>query len=173
MFADTYADVVRFTERRADAAHAEDVAAEVFVTAWRRFDDAPRTHGDQRAWLFGITRNCLLNARRGLQRRDALAVRIAEAMLVHPPPGESGPDLVALRVDLAQAWRRLDPGDQEVLALTVFEDLTSPQAGRVLGITSAAYRLRLMRARRTLRRHLDTGDEPTTAQPGARQETWS
>lgn len=64
-------------------------------------------------------------------------------------------DLVARRVDLAAAWRRLDAADQEVLGPTVFEDLTSPQAGSVLGITGAAYGLRLMRARRALHRHLD------------------
>jgi len=58
--------------------------------------------------------------------------------------------------------------DQEVLALTVFEDLTSPQAARVLGITPPAYRLRLMRARRELRRHLDAADTATacTIDPG-------
>ncbi|XVX20441.1 sigma factor-like helix-turn-helix DNA-binding protein [Actinomycetota bacterium] len=69
-------------------------------------------------------------------------------------------------MDLAHAWRRLSPVDQEALALAVYEDLTSPQAARVLGISAAAYRLRLMRARRALRRELElAGDTPQTTTP--------
>lgn len=45
----------------------------------------------------------------------------------------------------------------------MFEDLTSPQAAQVLGITSAAYRLRLLRARRALRRQQDLADSTFTA----------
>ena len=63
-------------------------------------------------------------------------------------------DGVAARVDLVRAWQRLSPEDQQVLTLTVFEDLTGPQAARVLGISRAAFSLRLLRARRRLRRHL-------------------
>ena len=153
-YADAYADVLRFVERRVLAGHAEDVVAEAFLAAWRRFEDAPQSRSDQRAWIFGIARNCLLNARRGLRRGDALAVRIGEALMVQAQPSAADTDLLALRADLARAWRELAPDEQEVLALTVFEDLTSPQAGLVLGISSAAYRLRLMRARASLRRLL-------------------
>ena len=56
-------------------------------------------------------------------------------------------DLVAQRLDLAGAWLRLSETDQEVMSLTVFDDLSSLQAGGVLGISAASYRLRLLRAR--------------------------
>ncbi len=164
LFTDAYQDVLRFAQRRVHPSHAEDVVAEAFVVAWRRLDDAPRRPDDLRAWLFGITRNHLLNARRGQGRRDALAVRIAETA-THSWSQHPSVDLVPHRLDLAAAWRRLSPADQEVLALTVFEDLTSPQAARVLGITPPAYRLRLMRARRELRRHLDAADTATACTP--------
>ena len=52
--------------------------AEAFLVAWRRLEDAPSSHGDLRAWLFGITRHCLMNARRGQDRQEALAVQLAE-----------------------------------------------------------------------------------------------
>ena len=158
LYADTYGDVLRFAQRRVHPSHAEDVAADAFMVAWRRLDDAPRGRDDLRAWLFGIARHCILNilnAQRGQQRRDALAVRVAEAVPASGLVDGDRADLVVQRVDLAAAWRKLSPGDQEVLSLSVFEDLTSPQAGRVLGISGASYRLRLMRARRALRRHLD------------------
>ena len=63
-------DVLRFAQRRVHPSHAEDVVAEAFLVAWRRLDDAPPRSADLRAWLFGITRNHLLNARRGQDRRD-------------------------------------------------------------------------------------------------------
>lgn len=54
---DTYADVLRFAQRRGDPAHADDVVAETFLVAWRRLDDLPRRPDDVRAWLFGIARH--------------------------------------------------------------------------------------------------------------------
>lgn len=153
LYADAYVDVLRFAQRRVHPSHAEDVAAEAFLVVWRRMDEAPARPGDLRAWLFGIARNSLLNARRGEQRREALTVR-----LVDSPAGAyvtpCAADTVAHRLDLGAAWARLSAVDQEALALTVLDDLTSPQAARVLGITPAAYRLRLLRARRSLRREL-------------------
>jgi RNA polymerase sigma-70 factor (ECF subfamily) len=41
LYADAYADVLRFAERRVDASHAEDATADAFLVAWRRLDDAP------------------------------------------------------------------------------------------------------------------------------------
>lgn len=151
-FAQTHPDLLRFAQRRVHPSHAEDVVADAFLVAWRRFDEAPATPGDRRAWLFGIARNCLLNTRRGDQRRAALAVRVADAV---PGGATWTADEIAERVDLARAWHHLDAAQQEVLALTAFDDLTSAQAARVLGTTPTGYRLRLMRARRSLRRHLD------------------
>lgn len=154
LYANGYSDVLRFAQRRVHPSHAEDVAADAFLVAWRRLDDAPDKPDDVRAWLFGIARHCLLNTRRGLGRRDALAVRLSEA--VPCAAAVDGPEagLVALRLDLAAAWRQLSDIDQEALSLVVFEDLSSPQAARVLGVTAAAYRVRLLRARRALRRQL-------------------
>lgn len=157
LYGATYDDVLRFVQRRVHPSHAEDVVADTFVVAWRRVDDLPRLADDQRAWLFGIARNCLLNSRRGQGRHESLAVRIAEAGTTSPALLAGGPDpeYAGLRLDLARAWRKLSDEEQEVLALSAFDELTSPQAGRVLGISSAAFRLRLMRARRSLRGHLD------------------
>jgi RNA polymerase sigma-70 factor, ECF subfamily len=71
-------------------------------------------------------------------------------------------DGVATRIDLARAWQRLSADDRQVLTLTVFEHLTEPQAARLLGISRPAFSLRLLRARRRLRRHLQREALPTT-----------
>lgn len=147
-----YADLLRFVTRRVHPSHAEDVVADVFLVAWRRVVDLPVETDDQRAWLFGIARNTLLGHHRSGRRREALAVRIAQ----HPPTGgDVDPDLIATRVDLARVWPSLPADQQEVIALTVWDGLDGPGAARVLGVTAVAYRLRLSRARRTLRRLLD------------------
>lgn len=155
----TYADVLRFVQRRVPHDRAEDVVAETMLVAWRRVDALPADLDSQRAWLFGIARNCLLNDRRGARRGEALAVRIAST--VSPPTAASDTAAeVDHRVDLARAWAALGPAEQEVLALTVFDGLDSACAGEVLQISAGAYRLRLSRARRALRAHLDDTPVP-------------
>lgn len=154
LYAATYDPVLRFAQRRADPHEAQDITADTFLVAWRRLDDVPTRPEERLPWLYAVARNCLLNQRRADHRRDALTIRIADAI---PAPGDRplDADAIATRLDLTRAWQRLQPGEQEVLALTLWEDLTSPQAGQVLGISGAAYRVRLARARRALRGHLD------------------
>lgn len=162
-----YPDLLRFVQRRTRPELAEDVVADVFLVAWRRLDELPPRHDDARAWLFGVARNTLLNAGRGEQRREALGVRIAAAGPHDAAPGPA--DGVVDRVDLSRAWNRLPAAHQEVLALAVFEELTGPQAAAVLGTTPVAFRLRLGRARRALRQHLDQ-TPPRPASPAALAE---
>jgi RNA polymerase sigma-70 factor (ECF subfamily) len=148
----TYADLVRFAQRRVDRDHAEDVVAEAFLVAWRRLDDLPERAEDARAWLFGVTRHTIMNTRRGSDRRQALAVRLADTATAAV---DGDAELVAQQVDLAAAWNLLSEVHQEALALAVLDGLTAPQAAAVLGISPVAFRLRLSRARRALRAHLD------------------
>lgn len=133
-------------------------AAEAFLATWRRLDGLPAKHEDARAWLFATARNCLLNKQRGQARQGALVVRDAART---PTFTDSEAELTHQRIDLAAAWQRLRPEDQEVLALAIWEDLPSSQAGQVLGISSAAYRIRLHRARKSLRHELDASPFPT------------
>ncbi|WP_240917873.1 sigma factor-like helix-turn-helix DNA-binding protein [Phycicoccus sp. HDW14] len=104
----------------------------------------------------------MLNDRRGLRRREALAVRLADESGRGAAPTGEDPDLVARRLDLRAAWPRLTAADQEVLALAYWDDLSSPGAAAVLGISPVAFRLRLTRARRALRRHLELVESAVT-----------
>jgi len=157
LFDGAYVDVLRFVRRRHGVEGAEDVVAEAFLVAWRRFEDLPEDLGDARAWLFGIARGTLANSRRGDRRRDALGVRLADH---GARAGQGNADAVTLRLDVGRSWRHLSALEQEAIALTVLDGLTSAQAARVLGITPVAYRLRLSRARRRLRRLVEDGPPP-------------
>jgi RNA polymerase sigma-70 factor, ECF subfamily len=153
-----YVDVLRFVRRRVHPTHAEDVVGDVMLVAWRLLDDVPADASAARAWLFGVARKTLQNTRRREDRRDAVAVRLADARRGVDERGDD-PDLVALRADVAAAWPRLSASEQETIALAALDGLSAPEAAAVLGISPTAFRLRLSRARRRLRRHLD----PTTA----------
>ena len=162
LYTATYADLLRFVQRRTDRHLAEDAVAEAYVVVWRRWADLPRDPGDARAWVHGVARQVLLNVQRGDRRRRALGVRLADARSVT----DGDQDAAALRIDVARAWDRLTEVHQEALALSALDGLTAPQAGQVLGISPVAYRLRLSRARRALRAHLQltapTASERTT-----------
>lgn len=166
VFTHTYADVLAFAQRRTEPGRAEDVVAQAMLTAWRRIDDLPANLSDARAWIFGIARHCLLNDDRSRRRQTAIAVRIAASPRMSSARMSSVADAgerAADRVDLAAAWGELSADEQEVIALTALDGLDSAGAGAVLGITATAYRLRLSRARRALRRRLEgaaTGDAP-------------
>ena len=168
LYLSSYADVLRFATRRVEESEAEDVVADAFLVVWRRLEELPERASDARAWLFGITRGCLLNARRGRSRHEGLAVRLASLPAGRGDHAALGDD-VARRLDLAAAWRRLTPAEQEVLALALLDDTTSSEAAVVLGVTATAYRLRLMRARAVLRRRLqDPPDDPPVTDPTRR-----
>lgn len=168
VYTEVYPDVLRFIQRRTTPDQAEDVAAEVFLVVWRRQEDLPRVTGEARAWIFGVARNVLLNAQRAERRRDALGIRLADPTL-QPSPA-AGTDGVIGRVDLAQAWRWLSARDQEAIALAVFDKLTSTQAAQILDISPVAFRLRLSRARRSLRQLL-THPRRATARAAERTTT--
>lgn len=163
-FTACHGDVLCFARRRTDPERAEDIAAETFLVAWRRITDLPEDPGDARAWLFGIARNCLLNDHRAQRRRDGLLVRLADpATAPLSPVLADTADATALRIDLAAAFSRLSATDQEVLALVIFEQLTTAQVGTVLDLTPGAVRVRLSRARAALRDQL--ADSTTTSTP--------
>jgi RNA polymerase sigma-70 factor, ECF subfamily len=150
-----YVDLLRYVRRRVHPTHAEDVVGEVMLVAWRRLDDVPPDVSAARAWLFGVARKTLQNTRRRDNRHEAVAIRLAD---IHHGPADAGqlPDLVSYRADIAAAWPLLSALHQEALALSVLDGLTAPEAAAVLGISSTSFRLRLSRARRTLRHHVDT-----------------
>lgn len=168
-----YPDLVRFVQRRAHPDHAEDVVAEAFMVVWRRLDELPKGRSDARAWVFGITRNLVLNNERGEQRRAALGVRLAQTIRPpnHGPGVDPDTDLVVSQVDLAAAWVRLSEVHQEALGLVVYEGLQAPQAAIVLNISAVAFRLRLSRARRALRLQLDHLPHPSGLPAGVPERT--
>ena len=165
LYAETYQPLLAYARRRVDAATADEVVADTFLTAWRRRDDIPDS--SERLWLFGVARNVIRNAARSSRRREAAQRRLR---LAHPPdvvdPVASDPDgrVTALRTALGS----LSEADREVLMLVAWEELSHAQIGQVLGISANASAIRVHRARKRLAARLDRLDNPGTDERKAR-----
>jgi RNA polymerase sigma-70 factor (ECF subfamily) len=133
--------VLAYTLRRtATPADAEDVAAETFTIAWRKFASIPAV--EPLPWLYAVARRVLANHRRGNGRRERLAALLRVEDVATPlRAGEDvdGPAFAALA--------SLSPADQEILRLIAWEELGNQQIAAVLGITANAVAIRLHRAR--------------------------
>lgn len=146
-----------FVRRRVDPDIADDLVADVFLAAWRRFDEQPV---DELTWLLAIARGLLANQRRGQARRSALH----ERLIGSSPRDIVAPDLLTAGASpVLEALSSLSEHDQEILLLVAWDGLDRGQAARVLGITGAQFALRLHRARGRLQRALDA--QPAAGHP--------
>ena len=65
------------------------------------------------------------------------------------------------------ALASLRPNDQEALRLIAWEQLDAAAAAQAMGCSTAAFRVRLHRARHRLARALDQADDPGGGDPDA------
>ena len=150
--------VLTYLARRVDPPHdAADLTAEVFIVVWRRLAAVPPDPEEARAWLLGVARGMASNHRRGSVRHDRLAARLRDQFEVDAQVTTSG-----RAADVRAALERMDAEDRELLTLIAWDDLTSAQAGAVLGLSPAAVRKRLQRARARLRAGLGAGEPSST-----------
>ncbi|MGH8914408.1 MAG: RNA polymerase sigma factor [Acidimicrobiia bacterium] len=111
-------------------------------------------------WLFGISRRLLAKQRRKYAGNRRLEVKVGNAF---PAFTAAEDDEVASAIDAArqapileQALGRLTRSEREVLELVAYDGLSPTEAAVALDITPNAARLRLSRARRAVRAHLDS-----------------
>jgi RNA polymerase sigma-70 factor (ECF subfamily) len=145
-----YASILAYAVRRVDAAVAEDVAAETFLVAWRRLDRVP---ADPLPWLYGVARKAIANQRRGIRRRGNLIARLKQDA-PHAVTQWDIADRVAERAGVLAALARLGERDREALRLVAWEGLDNARAARAAGCSTAAFAVRLHRARRRLVKEL-------------------
>ena len=145
LFRAHYRDVAAYVRRRAEPDLVEDVVAETFLVAWRRLDEIP---ADARPWLLGVARKTLATQRRSLARRRSLLTKLEGAH--RPSEREQSGEL-----GVAEALRRLSEKDREAITLIAWEGLSPKDAALVAGQSPVAFRVRLHRAKRRLRAHLE------------------
>jgi RNA polymerase sigma-70 factor, ECF subfamily len=166
MYDEHYPAVLRYAARRVGAEAARDIAAETFLTAWRRLDRVPP--GQSLPWLYATARKCLANELRRRDRRERVDSRIrAEATRDQGVAGPEPAERVADRLAVLAALAALRRSDQETLRLIEWEQLDVAAAAQVMGCSAATFRVRLHRARRRLARALVQAGEPGGSDPDA------
>jgi RNA polymerase sigma-70 factor (ECF subfamily) len=143
-----YQAIAGYVLRRVAADEADDVIAQVFTVAWRRFGEVPPPPGD-RLWLFGVARNTVSDQRRSERRQLHLHARLTQdaATTASRPvaPDHPADEQVHAALDA------LRPADREALQLVLWDELTHAEAAAVLGCSPNAFGIRYRRARQAAR----------------------
>lgn len=138
-----------------DDAQAEDLTQETFITAFEHLA-AWRGEGTARGWLLSIARSRWLMARRAPAARqqpaeDESLERLGlEAGWGAPMDPEELTSRLEQRSVLDRALAGLDEEAREVLTLRDLDELSGEETAQVLGISLAATKSRLHRARLAL-----------------------
>jgi RNA polymerase sigma factor (sigma-70 family) len=137
--------VVRYVARRIGGAAAEDLAAEVFVRAFRDRKNCRCEHGSALPWLLGVANHVIADHRRVERRRlESLKRWAAEA------PGLVNHEHASLAPELVNALRRLPTKHRDALLLVVWGELSYEEAAIALDVPIGTVRSRVSRARRRL-----------------------
>lgn len=139
--------IYRFLARRVDSSLAEDLAADVFLTAFRQRERYDQQRADSLPWLYGIAHNLLRNRLRAERRRLELEMTLRGLLELSLPQGGSAERIL----DLEHALMNLSEQERDIVLLFALEDLSYEEIGRTLGIPIGTVRSKLHRARRRLR----------------------
>jgi RNA polymerase sigma-70 factor (ECF subfamily) len=136
------------------ASDAEDLAAEVLATAWRRRDDVP--DGAELPWLYRTAGYLLANHRRKMR---ALPVAI-----VPDEPDDVDPATFAASDDAVRSvLATLSPRDRRILLLVAWDGLSGEDLAQVLGVSRGGADAALSRARARLRDAWDAHEQAVDA----------
>jgi len=151
-YADMYTLAYRLTGNEEDA---RDVVQDAYLRAYRGIK---RFRGDARftTWMYRITANCASTqmSKRARTRHDELDddFDLVDNQADHDP--EQRAELAFDRDRIARALEELPPRLRAVIVLRDVYDLPHESIAAELGITEAAAKVRLHRARRKLRERL-------------------
>ena len=166
--------VFRFLARQTDRQSAEDLLAEVFVTAFRIRERYDGSRVNAQGWLLGIA----ANVARHHHRSRARFMRMSQQVYNHVDSTgreEAGMEQRlasdAVRPQLEAALNELPDRQREVLLLSLF-DLDYDEMADALSIPVGTVRSRLSRARAHMRELLDPdGKYPLTEFEGLRKQS--
>jgi RNA polymerase sigma factor (sigma-70 family) len=161
--------VIAFAARRVrEPADVADLVANTFVVVLTAASGYDASRGEPTAWLLGIAARLIAGARRRRGRELAATARIAGRRLLD----QGDIERLEERIDAARSSQavidaigQLKPRAREALLLVGADGLTPGEAARVLGISPAAFRMRLSSARCALHEALAapaaaSGDPP-------------
>jgi RNA polymerase sigma-70 factor, ECF subfamily len=153
--------------RTGDDELALDLLQEAFVRAWRNLDTLLALPAQrQRAWLFAIGRNLVIDQYRSRATRTAAQDALATEIRHDGPVAESAEQAAEREREMRlveEAMRRLPEDLRTVLVLQVLGEHTSAEIGDLLGRPAGTVRYQISRARKLLTEELhllEAGPDP-------------
>jgi RNA polymerase sigma factor (sigma-70 family) len=146
-----------------DAALAEDVVQEAFLTVWRQAASFDRSRGKVSTWILMLVHRRAVDLVRRQARFNALPDQL-EVMAPQAVVSDSADDDVELpeaRREVQAALATLSRVEREVLDLAYWGGLTQSEIATALGIPSGTVKSRTFSALARLREALSQGPELT------------
>jgi len=131
-----------------DAAEAQDVCQEVFVSAWQAARTWQPGRARFRTWMLRVATNACHDRHRRRRPQDADALDELESLAPDP---EQRTALVEREQRLAAALAILPERQRAAIVLCHFEDCSQAEAAGILDISEEALESLLARGRRRLR----------------------
>ena len=144
-----FRQVYAFCLRRISPDRVDDAVADTFLVAWRRLTVVPEG-GSALPWLYGVAHKVLSTQRRGRSRQEALKTKLAASGATPMTGVEDFVVTAEESVRVLEALSRLKPTDQEILKLSVWEELSYAEIAVVLDISHGAAKQRAYEARKNL-----------------------
>ena len=173
VFRAEFPQLYRFVFRRVGNSAAEDIAAETFAIAYRRWDERD-SEKPPRPWLYGIATNVL----RHHWRRERRMLRTYTHIPVGPVDLEVDDevldeqlDATAQRSALASALADMRPAEREVLLLHAWAEMSDVEIAQALELPPGTVKSRLHRAREALRNQIGPSGQVVEDRRAATEET--
>lgn len=163
-----YRHVYAFCRRRVTADNVEDLVAETFLVAWRKIDSVP-TDDQALAWLYAVAYRVVGRQWRGVSRQSRLETKLNS---VGVPVVESAEEFVVLNHDSRRALAalsKLRDSDQEILRLSVWEELAHAEIADVLNLSIDVVKKRFSRARKKLAQELNRMEKGRSKSPAVQK----
>lgn len=163
-----YRSVYAYCRRRVSSDHVDDVVAETFLVAWRRIESIPA--GDQAlAWLYAVAYRAVGHQWRGASRQARLESRLNGLGVSTVAPAD---EMLIVDHDsrrALEALSHLSSVEQEILRLTVWEELPHTEIAEVLGLSVDAVKKRFSRARKRLANELNRMERSRSKPPAVQK----
>jgi len=163
-----YRRVYAYCRRRVSLDRVDDAVADVFLVVWRRIADVPE--GDATlSWLYNVAYRVLGHQYRGRKRRRQLEKKLTA---IGVEPASPADEYIVQREELNQvldALSRLRSREQEILRLSLWEELSHVEIASILEISIDAAKQRLSRARKSLAREFQELETKKSSPPAAQK----
>ena len=149
---DAHAGALHAWARRqvADPAEAEEVVQETLVRAWRKQEQYDPSRGSERAWLFGIARNVVIDGHRAHRRRLRVLSVVPTA-----PAHEEEVERAVETSHVRDALMALSADHRAVIVATYYRGASVREAAAQLGLPEGTVKSRLHYGLRALRVELE------------------